>query len=67
MTLLLTIATTLYLTGFYNCLLMSKKNIISFKRLTAKGIDLSKIPEPISFGTKNVEQEKVPPKTLGSN
>jgi NADH-quinone oxidoreductase subunit K len=56
MTLFLTIAITLYLVGFYNCLFMSKKNIISFlvaSEVMFLGIDILFILSSLLFNIAN--------------
>jgi NADH:ubiquinone oxidoreductase subunit K len=56
MTLFLAIAITLYLVGFYNCLFMSKKNIISFlvaSEVMFLGIDILFILSSLLFNIAN--------------
>lgn len=56
MTLFLAIAITLYIVGFYNCLFMSKKNIISFlvaSEIMFLGIDMLFILSSLLFNIAN--------------
>lgn len=56
MTLFITISITIYLVGFYNCLFMSKKNIISFlvaSEVMFLGIDIMFILSSLLFNIAN--------------
>jgi len=56
MTIFLIIPITLYLTGFYNCLIMSRKNVISFlvaSEIMFLGLDILFIVSSLIFNIAN--------------